>query len=287
MPHTKQQLQLLLAQAGTKPHHHWGQNFLIDLNLMRLLVTEAQITPADTVLEVGCGTGSMTQLLAQHAHAVIAVDIDPDLANLAQQELAAFDNTQVILTDALKNKNAIAPIVTQAIDQALTTQPGRLLLVANLPYQIAAPLIINLLLAHQSIQGIHVTVQAEVADRMAATPGTKAFGLLSIIMQATGTVKIIRKLKPQAFWPMPQVHSAMVSWQRDPEKIDQLPSVATLKQTIDTLLIHRRKKISTCVAKHPKATAIIGKLAELNIDPNARGETLTVEQFAALCPAWQ
>ncbi len=281
MPHTKERLQELLGGAGLRPRHKWGQNFLIDLNLMRLLVDAAGVTERDVVLEVGCGTGSLTSLLAERAGAVIAVDIDPDLFAIAQSELAEFDNVSFVNRDILHNKNRLDDEVLALLSEARERLAGEFYLIANLPYQAASPLIVNLLL-DETIRpsGFYVTIQAEVGLRMAAGPGGKDYGLLSILAQATGKVGILRKLKPQAFWPMPQVHSAMVAWRRDDEKIAQVGDMKALKHTVDLLLRHRRKKIRTCLAGEVDNAAVL--LEQAKIDPDARGETLGVWQFVAL-----
>jgi len=268
----------LLNEAGIRPRHVWGQNFLIDLNLMRLLVDRAQLRTDDTVLEVGCGTGSLTDLLAQKTGTVIAVEIDRQLAKIAQSQLQSHGNIQWFHNDVLVNKSTLQPAVIAAVTGAQKGLAGRFLLVANLPYQAAAPLLINLILSEKPPDRIIVTVQAEVADRMTATPGTKAYGSLSILMQATGLVKQFRTIKPQAFWPRPKVNSAMVSYQRAQEMCAKIKNIAALKRLIDRLLGQRRKKIKTCLAQDNAMTQIIPQF----IDPNARGETLGVDKFVAL-----
>lgn len=292
MPHTKHELMELLDSAGITPRHRWGQNFLIDLNLMRLLVDGADIQPNDVVLEVGCGTGSMTSLLVQRAGVVVAVDIDEQLAGIAQQELEHSSNVSFLCCDVLANKNTIEPEVLQRIDQVRQDHQGRLLLVANLPYQIAGPLMIDLLRQHVPVSAMHVTVQAEVADRMIAQPSTKAYGPLSIMLQATGSLNRVRSLGPGAFWPRPQVSSAMISWRRDLTLCQAIQDINALKAVIDLLLGHRRKKIRTCLAAADKAfeqiattkssAALLQALEFFGINPDARAETLAPRQFVAL-----
>jgi 16S rRNA (adenine1518-N6/adenine1519-N6)-dimethyltransferase len=285
LPHTKHELVELLDGAGLRPRHRWGQNFLIDLNLMRLLVEAAEIQPDDVVLEVGCGTGSMTGLLAERAGAVVTVDIDEGLAQVAENELEQCENVTVLCCDVLANKSTIAPMVVEAISQARERLGGRVLLVANLPYQVAGPLMIDLLLQAVPVAGMFVTVQAEVADRMVSGPAVKAYGPLSIILQATGAVKRLRTLSPGAFWPRPRVTSAMVAWRRDGESCEAIDNMHRLKAVIDLLLGRRRKKISTCLAKSELGDELLGVIERLGIDPDARGETLSPLQFVALANA--
>ena len=285
MPHTKQQLKDLLTAAGVRPRHKWGQNFLIDLNLMRMLVRAAALQGNETILEVGCGTGSMTALLAEGGGAVVAVDVDRTLAEIAERELELYDNVAVVCNDVLAGKNAIAPSVREAVRRSRAEAGGEFCLIANLPYQAASPLIVNLLLEKDeglTPDGMFVTVQAEVAERMAAEPGTKAYGLLSILMQAIGEVRRLRVVKPQAFWPQPKVNSAMIAWRRDPERCAEVKDMVALKKTVDLLLRHRRKKIKTCLAGHRGGEKLAEVLDTLAIDPNGRGETLSVQQYVQL-----
>ncbi len=282
MPHTKQQLQELLAGAGLAPRHKWGQNFLIDLNLMRLLVEEAGLTGRETVLEAGCGTGSMTDLLAQRAGAVVAVDIDEQMIAIAAQEWREHTNITFICADVLARKSAIEPEVLAAVARGRAEYGERFLLIANLPYQIASPLLIDLLLGSVVPDGMYVTIQAEVAERILAEPGTKAYGLLSILMQSTGTVQLLRKLKPTVFWPMPNVQSAAVVWRKDPGKMGAIRNMRVFKHVIDRLLGQRRKKIKNCLPELETGGGILGLLAEAQIDPDARGETVEPEKYVHL-----
>ena len=282
MPHTQQQIQQFLQNADYRPQYKWGQNFLIDLNLMYCLLDAAGLQPHDTVLEVGTGTGSLTELIAERAGGTVTVEIDKQLAEIAAANLSNFQNISLIHTDILATKSTIDPVVLAAVDKACRHYDHPFKLVANLPYQIASPLMINLLMDANKPSGMYITIQAEVAKRMTALPGTRDYGLLTILMQATGHVKQIRKLPPQAFWPAPKVSSAMIAWTIDLEKLQHIKNLKMLRQVIDLLLGHRRKKIGTCLnAKAPNLdfNPLLGKL---NIDPNHRGETLTPQQFVAL-----
>ena len=249
---------------------------------MRLLVNSAELGPDDTVLEVGCGTGSMTALLAQEAGAVVTVEIDKGLANIAARELAPYKNISLLCTDVLAQKGRIDDALMTEVVRASAHLGGAFKVVANLPYQVASPLLINLLLAESPPQGVFVTVQLEVAQRMAAAPASKAYGALSIFMQAVGSVRLLRKVNPQSFWPMPQIDSAMVAWQLDSEKHAAIRDKQLLRHAIDLLLGHRRKKIRTCLAHGDGATDYAPLLEKVGIDPDQRGETLGPEQFVRL-----
>lgn len=283
---TKQQIQQLLASAGVEPNKRLGQNFLIDLNLMHLLVDAANIGNEDIVLEVGCGTGSLTQGLAERAGKVIAVELDETLAKIAARELADSGNVEVINADILENKNTINLAISDAIEQARKKLSGRFLLVANLPYSIASPLMMNLITGPTIADAMYVTVQKEVAERMTAGPGDKHYGTLSIHMAATGGVKTERTLKPTVFWPQPQVNSAMISFVYKAEKVSRIQNMGLLGEVINLFMQHRRKMVQACTR------FVAGKLAKINnwpeifekcgIDPHNRPEQLRPEDFVAI-----
>ena len=180
---TKRQIRDLLSSAGVFPNKRLGQHFLIDLNLMRLIVDSANIQKDDVVLEVGCGTGSMTEALAEKAGSLIAVELDKNLSEIVAMQLATSENVEIINTDILESKNTLSQTVTKALDLAGKKCPGRILLVANLPYSAASPVIMNLITGPTIADGMYVTVQKEVADRMKAAPASSDYGILSIFLE--------------------------------------------------------------------------------------------------------
>ena len=302
---TKQQIRELLDSAGVRPNKRFGQNFLIDLNLMRLLIDTANIQNNDVVLEVGTGTGSLTLGIAEKAGYCVSVEIDPVLANIAKGQLADKPNVEIIEADALKNKFEINPVVIDALNRARAIHNGRLLLVANLPYIAATPVIINLIVGPIIADAMFVTIQKEVADRMIAQQGIKDYGILSILMAATGEARHIRTLKPTVFWPQPQVHSAFVQYVRDAKKIKAIKSVEMLSRVTGELLRYRRKMLKSCC----KLISVAGILParscdagfqpaparpgwprynwpeifnQLGIDPEIRPDNLSPEQFVAI-----
>jgi 16S rRNA (adenine1518-N6/adenine1519-N6)-dimethyltransferase len=285
----KSEIQQLLAMAGVRPNKRLGQHFLIDLNLMNKLIEAADIHSDDVVLEVGCGTGSLTQELAERAGKVIAVEIDRTLAEITIQLLADYKNVIILNTDVLENKHTISPDVTNAIESARKDASGRFLLVANLPYNAASGLMMNLITAPPDSpltpDAMYVTIQKEVAQRMTAKPGSKDYGTLSIFLDATGDVKLLRTLKPTVFWPQPQVNSAMISYIRSKEKVRRISDMKIFSSLIGLFMQHRRKML--------KATARLAaeKLAEIDwpaifekcgIDPQKRPENLTPEDYITL-----
>ncbi|MEN6306733.1 MAG: 16S rRNA (adenine(1518)-N(6)/adenine(1519)-N(6))-dimethyltransferase RsmA [Anaerohalosphaeraceae bacterium] len=280
---TKQDIERLLAGAGTTPKHRLGQNFLIDLNLMRLLVDEAHIHQQDVVLEVGPGTGSMTEALAERAGRVVAVEYDPPLARIVSVQMKPFANVTLFNRDVLENKNAIHAEILDAVQKARAELGGRLLLVSNLPYGAGSAVMANLITGPVVADAMAVTVQKEVAERMAALPDHDAYGTLSILMAATGRAHIFRKLPPSVFWPRPQVESAMVSFVRDPQKVAQIHDMDTFRSIITLFMGHRRKMLKACVKFADGELAKVHGwneiFTEAFVDPHHRPEQLPAGDY--------
>ena len=286
----KKYIQQLLASVGINPNKKFGQNFLIDLNLMTLLVESAGPTKDDLVLEVGPGTGSLTQGLAETAGRVIAVEIDTTLAKIAKMQLAEFDNVEVINADVLKSKHTINPVVIEAINNYRKNFAGRFMLIANLPYSVATPLMLNLIVSEPHVNSMYVTVQREVAQRMAAGPTDNHYGILSITMAAAGRVEMIRTLKPAVFWPPPKVDSEMLSFIRSEEKFRRINNIEIFIETINLFMQHRRKTIKGCTkfarGKLEKVDDWKNIFEKAQIDSQLRPEQLSPEDFikiANLC----
>ncbi len=253
---------------------------------MRLLVKAAQIQSNDTILEVGCGTGSLTEAIAENAAKVIAVELDRNLAAIAEKLLAKQKNVEIINTDILKTKNTISPAVINAISSARKKSSGRLLLVANLPYNAACPVILNLVTGPTIADAMYVTVQKEVADRMTAAAGSRHYGLLSIFLSACGDVKTIRTLKPAVFWPSPQVGSAMVSLVRSEEKAGRIKDMKIFHRIVTAFMQHRRKMLLPCTRFVAAKLTEIKNWPEIfescSIDPRSRPETIAPDDYIAL-----
>jgi 16S rRNA (adenine1518-N6/adenine1519-N6)-dimethyltransferase len=283
---TKTDIQRLLAAAGVEPNKRLGQHFLIDLNLMELLLSNANITENDIVLEVGSGTGSLTSELAKRAGKVIAVECDDALAEITKQQLEDAYNVEVICADVLESKSAINRQVIEKLQQAQAEFFGRILLVSNLPYGAASNVMLNLLAGEVVADEMIVTVQKEVALRMAAEPGSEDYGILSIFLAAMGHCRILRKLSPKVFWPMPQVDSAMVRFDRDAAKVSEIHNLELFRQVVDLFMGHRRKMMKACV-KFAE-----GKLAEIRnwediftrafIESHHRPEELSAADYVAI-----
>jgi 16S rRNA (adenine1518-N6/adenine1519-N6)-dimethyltransferase len=277
-------------EVGIEPNARHGQNFLIDLNLLQLLADSAELDREDVVLEVGTGTGSLTAQLASRAAAVVTVEVDRRMYNLASEELIDFPNVTMLLTDALKNKNTISAEVMEQVQRQLSAAPDRRFkLVANLPYNIATPIISNLLAMDEPPATMTVTVQKEVADRFLAAPSTKDYGALSIWVQSQCQVELVRVLPPQVFWPKPKVHSAFVRLTFDPFLRARIPDLPFFHHFVRSMFLHRRKLLRGVLISAYKEqlgkSGVDGILARLNLGETARAEELDVLQMIALCEA--
>jgi 16S rRNA (adenine1518-N6/adenine1519-N6)-dimethyltransferase len=271
---TKQQIQSLLANAGLLPRHRFGQNFMIDQNLLRLVADAGNPSPADTILEIGPGTGTLTEeLLSRGAH-VIAVEIDRDLANLLRQQLKDNPHFTLFEGDALDSKHSLNPDLLNTIKSA--AHPPKL--IANLPYNIASPLIIELLLA--GVDLLAFTVQKEVAQRLRANAGSDAYGALSVMVQLLAKVEILRTLPPTAFWPAPKIESSLVRLTRN----NRLgPRAREFSFFLQKLFSSRRKTLRKSLSgSHPDPAEL---LQDLQFNPNARAENLSPDQLLVLFDA--
>jgi 16S rRNA (adenine1518-N6/adenine1519-N6)-dimethyltransferase len=293
MPPPKQTLSFLkkrFAETGIRPRIRSGQNFLIDQNLLAVLVDAAELSPNDVVLEVGTGTGGLTALLAPRVAAVVTVEIDRLLFQLAAEELHAFANVTMIGADALKTKNRLNPEVLSAVAaQCAAAENRRFKLVANLPYQVATPILTNLLALPQPPQRMVVTIQKEVADRMIARPGSKEYGAMSIWVQCQCRVEVLRILPPDVFWPRPKVSSAFIRLDLDEQRRAHIGDLAFFHDFLRRLFLHRRKYLRAqvlCVAgDRLEKAAVDSLLHDLGLAPSLRAEQLDLETLLRLSNA--
>jgi 16S rRNA (adenine1518-N6/adenine1519-N6)-dimethyltransferase len=296
---TKTFLMERFREMGISPATRHGQNFLIDLNLVQILVDAAQLGPEDVVLEVGTGTGSLTAMMAERAAAVVTVEIDKHLFELASEQLLHLPNVTMLQFDALRNKNAIDDRVLEAVTERLDAAPGRRLkLVANLPYNIATPVISNLLFWPRVPHSMVVTIQKELADRMTAAPSTKDYSALSVWIQSQCEVETVRVLPPSVFWPMPNVTSAIIRIKIDPERRAAIPDLVYFHQLVKALFFHRRKflraNVRPAMKEHLSDAQVDAILAEMNFKADTRTEQLDVatllafsEKLRAAAPEWK
>ena len=265
----------LARHVGIRPTKQWGQNFVVDANTVRRIARLAEVGPSDVVLEVGPGLGSLTLALLATGARVVGVEIDPGLAEALPVTVARFrpdaaDRLSVVCTDAMR----------------VETLPGEpSALVANLPYNVAVPIVLHVLETFPSIGHGLVMVQAEVADRLVATPGTRVYGVPSVKLAWFAEATRVGSVPPSVFWPVPRVDSGLVAIRR------RLPpdSVATRSAVfscIDAAFAQRRKTLRAALAgwagSAPEAERI---LRAAGVDPSARGEALDVAAFARIASA--
>jgi 16S rRNA (adenine1518-N6/adenine1519-N6)-dimethyltransferase len=230
------EIRSLLAERGFSPRRALGQNFLIDHNLLTKLVEASGVGPGDLVLEVGPGTGTLTEALLDRGCRVIACELDTDLCSLMRDRFGENDNFTLVEGDCLKTKRTLSPDLIEALGDL--NKPFHL--VANLPYGAATPLLLILMTQFPACRSMFVTIQREVGQRLLAHPGSDQYGSISIVARVTTNMKTIATLSPSCFWPRPQVDSIMLAAVRkDPVAVD-LPALADLCQKLFT---QRRKQI--------------------------------------------
>jgi 16S rRNA (adenine1518-N6/adenine1519-N6)-dimethyltransferase len=260
----------LAARLGVAPTKKLGQNFVHDPNTVRRIVAAAAVAPDDVVLEVGPGLGSLTLGLVAAAAHVHAVEIDARLA-AALPSTVASDRLTVHAADALR---------VTAADFA----PAPTLLVANLPYNVAVPVVLHLLGVLPTLRGGLVMVQKEVADRLVAPPGSKVYGVPSAKLAWYARARAAGRVPAAVFWPVPNVESGLVAFDRRPPPADA-PRAAVFA-VVDAAFAQRRKTLRAALAGWaggPDRAAQVLRAA--GVDPGLRGESLSVEQFAAIAAA--
>jgi len=281
----------MLGASGLRPRKALGQNFLIDLNLMHKLLDLAAPLADKTVLEVGPGTGSLTEDLLDRAGHVVAVELDRDLHELLVRRLADRPNLTLIRGDVLADKHHVSPEVLAALAPEAE-------LVANLPYQTATPLVADLLVESWRARAgrtdavrfpaLTFTVQCEVADRLAAGPGSKAYGPVSVLVALLGRTTPGPVLPPEAFYPRPAVTSRMLRIDFDAPAAGRLADADALDAVLRAAFGQRRKQLGGALraADGPyTAEALSAARAATGVDPSLRAERVAPEAYRAMANA--
>ncbi len=256
----------------------FGQNFLIDTNVLDRIIGASGITKEDCVLEIGPGIGTMTQYLAEQAGEVIAVEIDKALIPILEETLADYDNVRIINDDILKVD------LNRIVQEHNGGRPIKV--VANLPYYITTPIIMGLFEKHVPLKSITIMVQKEVADRMQVGPGTKDYGALSLAVQYYAKPEIVANVPPNCFIPRPNVGSAVIRLTRYEEPPVSADDEEFLFSIIRASFNQRRKTLVNGLGNAQGLSVtkeqVSAALEEMGLSATVRGETLTLEQFAQL-----
>ena len=270
-----QDLKSILARHGFQFKKQFGQNFISDTNLLESIVSASGIDENTTVVEIGCGAGTLTRALAERAKKVYAYDVDKALQPVLAETLAGLDNVEVIFRD-----------FTKVNMKELDAEIGEFTVVANLPYYVTTPLVTKLLEESEMVQGISVMVQEEVALRFCAKEDTLEYGSITAAIALKGEAKIVKRVSRNLFYPRPNVDSAVVKITFDRGRV-AVKSEKAYRTTVKCAFLNRRKTLENNLVNFFKLTREQAKavLATAGIDEKARGETLSPTRLALLADA--
>lgn len=272
--------QQIMAKYDLKVKKSLGQNFLIDPNILRKIVGQAKLTKKSAAIEIGPGIGALTEHLAREAGKVLAFEIDQRLLPVLEDTLSPYDNISIVHADILKTD------VQAAIDSELAGYDD-IVVVANLPYYVTTPIILKLLLEKLPIRGMVVMLQKEVAERITAKPGTKAYGSLSIAIQYYTQAEMALTVPKSVFLPQPNVDSAVIRMtKREVPEVEVIDEDFFFSVTRGSFVQRRKTILNNLQVAMPlgkeKKELILKALEEAEIDPTRRGETLTIKEFGLL-----
>ena len=257
-----------------------GQNFLTDLNILKKIVAAAEVSEEDDVIEIGPGIGALTEQLAKSAHQVMALEIDSRLIPVLSETLSPYDNVKIVEQDVLKAD--LKELIAENFDGR-----HKIKLVANLPYYITTPIVMHLLEVDVDFETIVVMMQKEVADRLAAGPGTKDYGSLSVAVQYEMDAKIAFIVPKTVFMPQPKVDSAIIALNRKDEKPDVPVDEPFFKKMVRGIFLHRRKSLwnnlQGLYGKDPATREKIERALEnAGMEKSVRAERLSISQMVRL-----
>jgi 16S rRNA (adenine1518-N6/adenine1519-N6)-dimethyltransferase len=293
-------LKTLFLERGVRLKKHWGQNFLIDQNILQFIVRSAELSRNDVILEIGSGTGSLTRLIAEKAGHVFAVEMDRKLFEILGETLQDCNNVTTINKDILKSKHHIHPEIIETVSDYIQTAASPpagdlcVKVISNLPYYISTPIIIDLLQEVLPIKFMILTLQLDITNRMMAHPGTKDYGILSIMTKLFADAKVLKKLPPSVFWPVPLVDSAIIKMTVNRGKYsDRIHDYQGFQDVVRAIYTSRRKTLlnnllSLCLKggiekdAHGLREDLQPILKKVGIDPESRGEELDLEKLIEL-----
>ncbi|WP_102693392.1 16S rRNA (adenine(1518)-N(6)/adenine(1519)-N(6))-dimethyltransferase RsmA [Rummeliibacillus pycnus] len=272
--------QEILKKYGFSFKKSLGQNFLIDPNILRNIVSYADLTNDSAAIEVGPGIGALTEHLAREAGKVVSFEIDQRLLPVLEDTLSPYNNVKIVHSDVLKAD------VANIIKEELANYKD-IMVVANLPYYVTTPILLKLLMENLPIRGMVVMMQKEVADRISAVPGTKSYGSLSIAVQYYMKAEVVMTVPKTVFMPQPNVDSAVLRLTRHAEPPVKVIDESFLFEVTRSSFAQRRKTILNNLQSQlphgkEKKEQILLALAEANIEPTRRGETLSIIEFGQL-----
>lgn len=274
----------IIRKYGFHFQKKFGQNFLIDANILEKIIQAAKITEEDCVIEIGPGIGTMTQYLAEHAREVVAVEIDKNLIPILEDTLSGYDNVTIVNEDILKVD------IARLADEKNGGRPVKI--VANLPYYITTPIIMGLFESNVPLSSITIMVQKEVADRMQVGPGTKDYGALSLAVQYYAKPEMIMHVPPSCFMPRPGVGSSVIRLTRFEKPPVNVADEKKFFSIIRAAFNQRRKTLANALANSSAIVESDGKckritreevcaiLDQMGLSQTIRGEALTLEEFA-------
>jgi 16S rRNA (adenine1518-N6/adenine1519-N6)-dimethyltransferase len=261
----------------------FGQNFLINQNILDDIIKGADLTPEDIVIEIGPGIGSLTQYIAEQVDEVLAIEIDKTLIPILEDTLSEYDNIRIINEDILKVD------LKGLLERDYKNR--RIKIVANLPYYITTPIIMKIFEEHVPIDSITIMIQEEVADRMQAKPSTKEYGALSLAVQYYSYPKVIVKVPPSCFVPQPKVGSSVIRLELTDHYKNQTEDDRFLFQLIRGAFQQRRKTLVNTLAHQPNIhltkEEIREALAKIDLSEKIRGEALSLQQFIDLAKVFK
>ncbi|MGN8244883.1 ribosomal RNA small subunit methyltransferase A [Cellulomonas soli] len=287
------QIRELAEQAGIRPTKTLGQNFVIDGGTVRKIVRQADVVDGERVVEIGPGLGSLTLGLLEAGADVVAVEIDPVLARLLPTTVARYlpglerlddeptaDGAPVVRLRDAQGRDRLTVVLSDALDVHVLPGPPPTALVANLPYNVSVPVLLTFLERFASLERLLVMVQAEVADRIAAPPGSRTYGVPSVKAAWWAAARRTATVGRSVFWPVPNVDSALVRLDRR-----EPPSAGAAREdvfaVVDAAFAQRRKMLRSALAGVAgSAEQAVAAIAAAGVDPQARGETVDVEGFA-------
>ena len=276
----------VIKKYGFSFQKKFGQNFLIDANILEKIIASAEITKEDCVIEIGPGIGTMTQYLAENAREVVAVEIDKNLIPILEETLKEYENVSILNEDILKVD------LNRLVKEKNDGRPIKV--VANLPYYITTPIIMGLFEGHVPISSITIMVQKEVADRMQVGPGTKDYGALSLAVQYYAKPEIMLNVPPACFMPRPNVGSAVIRLTRFEEPPVKAQDERKMFSIIRAAFNQRRKTLANALTNglaytneegrviHVNRKEVCEALEKMGLSQTIRGEALSLEQFARL-----